>query len=145
MMHSKTQRGETIIEVLLSIAVMSLVLAGSYTLANRSLLATRQSQERSEALKITESQIESFKYYLSTVGSSTPAGSFCMLTSPSISVRTSLGAATALGPANGCKSGPGNRYNSYIEKSGNTYTATTKWYRVTGTGIDEVKIYYRLY
>ncbi len=55
-------RGETIIEVLIAIAVIALTLGTSFALANRSLRLGIESRERGEALQIIESQIESLKY-----------------------------------------------------------------------------------
>lgn len=55
------QFGDTIVEVLIVTAVLGLVLAGSYAIASRSLKGMRASQERGEALKLAEAQIESIK------------------------------------------------------------------------------------
>ncbi len=55
------QAGDTIVEVLIVTAVLGLVLAGSYAIASRSLKGMRASQERGEALKLAEGQIESIK------------------------------------------------------------------------------------
>lgn len=55
------QVGDTIVEVLIVTAVLGLVLAGSYAIASRSLKGMRASQERGEALKLAEGQIESIK------------------------------------------------------------------------------------
>lgn len=56
-----SNRGDTIVEVLIAIAVVSLVLAGAFVSSNRSLKATRTAQERGEALKLAESQVEQIK------------------------------------------------------------------------------------
>ncbi|MCA9334189.1 hypothetical protein KC963_04025 [Candidatus Saccharibacteria bacterium] len=56
-----TQVGDTIIEVMIAVAVLGTVIGGVYSVASRSLRSARQSQERSEALKYTESQIEQLK------------------------------------------------------------------------------------
>lgn len=63
-------RGDTIVEVLIAIAVVSLVLAGSYASTRRSANATRTAQEQGEALKFAESQVEQIKAALE----SSPAG-----------------------------------------------------------------------
>ena len=60
------QRGDTILEVLISVAILSLILTTSFTLANRSSQATRQAAERGESSKFAQSEIEKLKYYLST-------------------------------------------------------------------------------
>ncbi len=55
------QRGDTIVEVLIAIAVVSLVLAGAFGVSQKSSIATRDSQEHSEAQKLVESQLESLR------------------------------------------------------------------------------------
>ncbi len=54
----RSQRGDTIIEVLIAMSVLSLVLVTGYSISTRSLNGIRVSQERGEALKIAESQVE---------------------------------------------------------------------------------------
>lgn len=58
--HS-SERGDTIVEVLICILVISTMLAGAFVTTNNSLQAVRMSQERSQAVKIAESQIESVR------------------------------------------------------------------------------------
>lgn len=55
------QAGDTIIEVLISISVIALVMGMAYGTAARALSTTRSSQERLEALKLAEGQIERIK------------------------------------------------------------------------------------
>lgn len=55
------QRGDTIVEVLIAIAIVSLTLAGAYVSANQSANKTRTAQERAEAIKWAESQVELLK------------------------------------------------------------------------------------
>ena len=56
-----TERGDTIVEVLIAISVMSLLIGGAFVLTNRSLQGTRAAQERLNALKLVESQLEQLK------------------------------------------------------------------------------------
>jgi len=56
-LHSH-QAGDTIIEVLLALAVTVTVLTGAYVVANRALKIGRLAQERTEATKIAQGQIE---------------------------------------------------------------------------------------
>lgn len=55
------QAGDTIIEVLLAMTVIGMVLGASFGIANRSTNLGQDAQERTEALKLAESQIELFK------------------------------------------------------------------------------------
>ena len=61
-MARNNQHGDTIIEVMLAVAVVGMVLAASYSIANRALLTGRYAQEQTEALKQAESQVEKLKY-----------------------------------------------------------------------------------
>jgi prepilin-type N-terminal cleavage/methylation domain-containing protein len=56
-----TQAGDTLIEVMIAMAIIGLVIAVSYSTANRALQVGRRAQERTEALKEAESQIETLK------------------------------------------------------------------------------------
>lgn len=56
--------GDTIVEVLIAIAIVSLVLGGAYVSTNRSFQTTRTAQERGEALKLAESQVEAIRQAL---------------------------------------------------------------------------------
>jgi type II secretory pathway pseudopilin PulG len=73
------QRGDTIVEVLIAMTVASSVLAISYATMNRNLVATRANQERGQASKLAQGQIESLRYAIAA-GTSLPApGSpFCL-------------------------------------------------------------------
>jgi type II secretory pathway pseudopilin PulG len=63
------QTGDTIIEVMVVLAVLGLAISISYTTANRSLLNARQAQENSEATELLQSQIESLR----TLSANVPA------------------------------------------------------------------------
>ncbi|MEM6998012.1 MAG: type II secretion system protein [Patescibacteria group bacterium] len=61
MMHDS--RGETIVEVLLSAALIGLAITTSFGIARRSLDLGAEARERVQALKIAESQVEMLKFY----------------------------------------------------------------------------------
>ena len=94
------QIGDTMIEVLISMAIVSTILGGAYVASNKSLLSIRDAQEHVDALKLADGQVEllkatppalairnsSFCYVLNPSSSSTPqtfpvSGSNCTLTS----------------------------------------------------------------
>ncbi|HUB93961.1 MAG TPA: hypothetical protein VMB52_05665 [Verrucomicrobiae bacterium] len=54
----RDQKGDTIIEVLISIAIASLVLVSSYVLTTRNVDTIQATQEHSEALQLAQGQIE---------------------------------------------------------------------------------------
>jgi Tfp pilus assembly protein PilX len=57
-MHYSNQTGDTLVEVLIALVILSVVLVGGARVSNASLLGVRQSQEHTEALKLAESQLE---------------------------------------------------------------------------------------
>lgn len=72
-------RGDTIVEVLIAIAIVGAVLAGAYTSTRQSANATRTAQEQGEALKLAESQVEQIKIAADTGNPNvTAAGNFCL-------------------------------------------------------------------
>ncbi|MFA5004233.1 MAG: prepilin-type N-terminal cleavage/methylation domain-containing protein [Candidatus Saccharimonadales bacterium] len=54
----RKQAGDTIVEVLIAIAIVSLVLAGAYAATNRNLLTTQDTLEHSQALQLVQAQLE---------------------------------------------------------------------------------------
>lgn len=52
------QAGDTMVEVLISMAIVSMILGGAYVTSNKSLLATRDAQEHVQALKLADAQLE---------------------------------------------------------------------------------------
>jgi type II secretory pathway pseudopilin PulG len=61
MIKKLQQKGDTIIEVMFAVAIVGITIASAYGVATLSLRNARQAQERGEALKIAESQIESLR------------------------------------------------------------------------------------
>ena len=59
----RQQCGDTIIEVLIAMSVVGLVLGAAFGIANRAALTGRAAQERTDALKVAESQLELLKVY----------------------------------------------------------------------------------
>lgn len=55
------QTGDTIVEVLIVLAVLGLALSISYATANRSLLNARQGEETAQATRYAQSQIEALR------------------------------------------------------------------------------------
>lgn len=59
----RNRAGDTIIEVMLALAILSLVLGASYAVASRSLRGSQAAQERIEALQIAQSMLETVRLY----------------------------------------------------------------------------------
>jgi prepilin-type N-terminal cleavage/methylation domain-containing protein len=58
------QKGDTIIEVLIAMAVAASVLAVSYGTMNRNMLIIQDNQERTEASKLAQGQLEALRRVL---------------------------------------------------------------------------------
>ena len=59
-----SQRGDTIVEVLICIAILGFVLSGAYTLSMRNQATSQKSQERSIASGKAESQLEKLRTFM---------------------------------------------------------------------------------
>lgn len=161
----RSERGDTIVEVLLAIAITAAVLAGAYVATNRSLKASQSARERSEAIKIAETQIERLKYLNVNPPAPGPGaaniyqnGPFCItstLTTPAYNDTdtTPAGIIVAAEPA-GCSFSP--RYYVLITRNSasNVYQIQVVWINTTGVngsvaegfeGTDQIKMYYRIF
>ncbi len=161
------QLGDTIVEVLLAVGIVGLAIVTAYGVASLSLKQGRQAQERSEALKIAESQIEHLKA-LSTKGNTTiyNNGLFCLssATVPRVSFGATYEGGAEIAPLTNDSLGNypapcvrdssnspvvGGFYHIVIKgriASDNRYhfTVAVRWFSLSGTGKDEVKIDYRV-
>lgn len=128
---NKSQNGETIVEVLISIAILSAVLGAAYALAQRTSLSTQRSHERAEALKVTESTIEQIK---SGEIEGSDGDTFCI---DSIS-----GDQIPVDPSR-CGYGIDERYVPTISVDSGTYTVETVWDRLGGGDQENLTMVYR--
>jgi Tfp pilus assembly protein PilV len=71
------QAGDTIVEVVIAIAVIAVVLIGAFVVTNRSLTAVRDSQEHSEALNLLQGQVEQLRIAAVQPGLNSAPSSFC--------------------------------------------------------------------
>lgn len=77
----KPDRGDTILEVLLTIAILALALGGGYALSNRSFHTSLHTHERVQALTLAQGQIEFLKNKnpseIASLAGTYQSGSFC--------------------------------------------------------------------
>jgi prepilin-type N-terminal cleavage/methylation domain-containing protein len=127
------QRGDTIVEVLIAIAIISLVLVGAYATANRNANITQDTLEHSVALKLAESQIEYLRQKPTFSGP-------CFLLDGST------------GTTDSCKGLKPNgndaaNYNVTLTASGTapniTYTIAVSWESIVSSQTSNVTMYYR--
>lgn len=60
-LKTRRQAGDTIVEVLIAVAIISLILAISYATTTRNTRSIQDAQERSQAIQIAQRQIELLK------------------------------------------------------------------------------------
>lgn len=142
------QRGDTIIEVLIAIAVASSVLAITYSTMNRNLQISRQSQERTEATKIAQGQIELLRSHLDLADTTINSGVFCLKDTATTARTGFTGSIPATLPDDFTKYGPecinvDNFYNLAITVNAGIYKIYVRWYNVQGTGQDQVVMVYK--
>lgn len=140
-----TVRGDTIVEVLISMAVLGGALGISYTVANNTLNQSRDAQERTQVVNLLDAQLEQLRAIASLPNTPvfTFTGAACFDSSGAMhSVPNVSNFATY---PSACVQG---YYHYYITRTStggaDTYTATCKWDNVMGTGRDNVQIVYRM-
>jgi type II secretory pathway pseudopilin PulG len=145
------QRGDTIVEVLISLTVISLVLGGAYVTTNKSLIATRSAQERSNALKLAESQIEQIKGLIATSPTTVFGGAvpspFCVYTDTSTST-VKLVAATdvhCIVDTSGAATTAEPKFKLSVTRSVNDFTVKNTWNDLSGNVTDQLQLKYRAY
>jgi prepilin-type N-terminal cleavage/methylation domain-containing protein len=141
------QRGDTIIEVMIVLAVLGLAISIAYATANRSLLNTRQAQESSRGAALAQSQIEQLRALSpNKIPSETDkyiyrAGDFCIDASGKVVPYTvaacTYDSATAV---------PYDVKINYTTSAGiNTFKVVITWADVLGEGNDTTTFLYRVY
>jgi prepilin-type N-terminal cleavage/methylation domain-containing protein len=133
------RRGDTIVEVMVVLAVLGLALGIAYSTANRSLLDTRGAEENSQATALLQGQIEDLRSLANsqTQNIFSQGGPFCI--SPTDTIAT----------ASGCKN-INTFYNIDItyQNTGtqpDTFTLVASWPDVEGQGTDTVTILCRIH
>jgi hypothetical protein len=144
------QSGDTIVEVLISVAICGFVLGGSYYVINHQLAQIENQQEHNQAAKLVESQVEDIKAYIVTgslanvvcfyydgsslvavTDASQPQGSnHCIVNNSSAMAAAGSEPAYIIG------------IQPNVQESATTYTISTKWQSVNG-GNAEVNLSYR--
>lgn len=146
------QRGDTIVEVLICIAIVSLILAGAYVTTHRSSSGVRNSQEHAEALKLVESQLEQVRSNAASgAGDVFSAGApFCMVDAKPVSASVTPEANKCTQGSDGSPTTAQPAYKLRISRAasgdgGSLFTITAIWDSVTGNGQAQESMVYRLY
>lgn len=139
-------KGDTMIEVLISIAIISLVLTISYALSNRNSQYIQQSQERGEAQKISEQQLELLRNYL-TSDTDWNASHYLCFDDGDPATNTPPQPTTNIDDCNkGIQDNGVGRYNTIIayDSTTATYTVNTAWSSLTSVPQQALAISYKL-
>lgn len=146
-----SSRGETIVEVLLVSAIISLVLGTAFASTNRTLNNSRRAQEHSEGSAVAQGQLERLKSYLSSTEDTADA-KFCLSTQGakiSIAYGTPIPSDTAsstyydLYPSE-CKDETGRYYTVIVyDQDVRLYSVNVQWDNAAGTGRDNLDLLYR--
>jgi prepilin-type N-terminal cleavage/methylation domain-containing protein len=143
------QSGDTIVEVLIAITIVSVILGGAYVTSNDSLDATQDAQEHADALQLTQAQVELLRTK-ATSGNAifTTATPFCIgddgtvkSTAPACTVDSS-GAVSGVSAENIYLTQITNRSGSGAGPY--TFTAQTTWPGLQNK-TDQVQLIYRIY
>jgi len=166
----KNQKGDTIVEVMIVLAILGSALGISYATVNQSLLDTRQAQEAAQAAQIVQTQVEELRTMTDNpatiAGNSNsnyifnnPEPPFCITQATSGVFKVSLVSDATL-PCNfpfsnfsGTTSNLNYSVSINFDKSslsspsiiGGTFTIKAQWPDVEGAGIDTSTIVYNLY
>lgn len=159
----RARQGDTLVEVLIAIAVITSVLAGAFTVVKMSAIGVRNSQEQSEMLQILQGQIELVRA-LALKETGTTGGIyskspryFCVntdSTSPDYGTKLSFDASFVLKPIesdnfNDYKAGCKNLQTYYnvavtYDQASKAFVFTGRWDRIGGSRNQE-KLVYRIY
>jgi Tfp pilus assembly protein PilV len=130
---NRLQAGDTIVEVMIAIVVISTVLAGAFWVSRNSLKNVRDSEEHSQALKLAQGQVEWLRQAAMKVSDSSklPASAFCF----------DATGATQSGAA--CTTGLYTLSIASVPPVANTYQVTARWDSIKG-GVGQVQLSYRV-
>lgn len=146
-------RGDTIVEVMIAIAVISSVLAGAFSVTQKSSKAVRDSQEKGEMMQLLQGQIELIREKALAAQSTSDAiysssTLFCM--NPADGTRVNFGdtiqVTNTTGYPDQCKNlGPGSLYAIAVryDATGNYFKAEGRWDGLSGT-TNTLDLFYRI-
>ena len=149
------QNGDTIVEVLIALVVISVVLVGAYVSSNKSFNNSRQAEERGQALKYLEGQLEQLKAGSLTGATVFSTANYCF--APNGTLTTLNGAPASDVNADNFGTGPSDTYPAVcttggiaggyhlsIVQNNPIFTVRARWERAGGGGREEAKIVYKI-
>ena len=128
----RQQAGDTIVEVLIAMVVISTVLAGAFVVSRTSLTNVRNSEEHSQALKRLQGQMEQIRANVDSL----PASDFCFDSAGAITSAPcdfdSIHYKITIRDISASRGGPAGTA---------TYEGTVKWTAINGRDAQEQLVY----
>jgi len=124
----RKQAGDTIVEVLIAVGIVSMVLVSAYAVTNRNVRASQETQEQMYAQKLAEQQAELLR------STSISSGGGCFNSTNVFVISAPHSAACE-------RSNEGAKYGVSITNSGSRYKVNIDWVTLGG-GTSNVTIYY---
>ncbi|HET7320072.1 MAG TPA: hypothetical protein VFI84_00625 [Candidatus Saccharimonadales bacterium] len=155
LLHRLNQGGDTIVEVLVALAILGSALGIGYAAASSGLRGTQQASEHSQALKIAQAQAEMLEINSANSSLYNTANAFCY-NSTTYTDWTGISShppASASSDPLDSTDYPGgciqNFFHTSVAYSGtspnDTFTITVRWAAITGHGNDQVQLNYRVH
>lgn len=145
----RNNRGDTIVEVIVVLAVLGLAISIAYATANRSLLDARQAQEASQASELIQSQLESL---ITMAGNLSTDPNYIFppsIPQPFCTVPVGATGSYSIMPASTCDTSIYKLNITYLPKPpapvGGTFMIVASWDDVEGEGRDTATLVYNLY
>ncbi len=155
--NRRGQHGDTLVEVLICILIVTVILTGAYVTTSKSSLGVRNSQEHSEALKLVQSQLEQIRQNASNASGApvfTMSPPFCMIDGGPTSTTITPGLAGCVQNSGGSPALADSRYKMSVDRTDcgsslpsecKLFVVTATWESITAKGNATEKISYRLY
>jgi prepilin-type N-terminal cleavage/methylation domain-containing protein len=129
------QAGDTIVEVLIAIAIVSLVLVGAYASTNHNVAISQDTQEHGQALQLVQGQVEFLR--ADDKASSVPA---CYKSAGTAATTPATDCKVSSAGASSCSAEPCFTL-SITPTSGTIYKVSASWSGLTGSS-NNVAVYY---
>jgi len=140
--HTRAQAGDTIVEVMIAIAIISSVLVGAFLVSSTSTRSVQDTGERAQALQLAQSQVEMIRSYVADGGTFAGSSPYCMVSqSGQYTYKTSVGDANNCDPADNASRGA--QFRPSFTKNGPNYTVTVGWEGLKSAA--NIQLTYRIY
>jgi Tfp pilus assembly protein PilV len=140
-----SQTGDTIVEVLISLTVLAMVLGGAYATSNRALIQSYNAQERLQATKLAEGQLERLKALALKTDSTSLTNYNTLITSPDMCITSSLTVKSHDSSGYECWDNS-KLFNFYFSAyNAPTFKVRVEWDSRTSATKNNVEILYRMY